>query len=231
MKNVLIIDTETSGLDPQKDVAIEVAAVVYNLPNRCVLESFATLIEHDSNGAESTNHIPATALHNARRSSYAWGSVDKLAAGYVADAVLAHNGDFDRQFVPTTVGVERALLAIPWVDTMTLDWPKQSKPGNSLISLAIEHGLGVVDPHRALSDCMLIARLLTRCAELGHDLEKLLAPGLRPRATFQAMVSFDEKDKAKESGFHWDATTRRWLRKMAVEDASKLGFCVREVEV
>lgn len=226
MNNVLIIDTETSGLDPQKDVAIEVAAVLYNLPYRCVLESFSALIEHDSNGAESVNHIPAMALSYANSARHTWEAVDNMA--HYAGVALAHNGDFDRQFVPATLGCANSLLTIPWIDTMTLDWPMQEKPGQSLIGLALAHGLGVVDPHRSLSDCMLIARLLTRCAELGHDLEALLAQGLRPTALFQALVSFDEKDKAKDAGFHWEASTRRWLRKMAVEDAAKLGFATRE---
>jgi len=125
-------------------------------------------------------------------------------------------------------------LSIPWIDTCgAVDWPMQSKPNTNLISLALDHGLGVVDPHRALSDCMLIARLITRCNDLrhqtGHDVQAILARGLRPRATYEALVPFERKDEAYDAGFHWDRVKRQWLRKMAREDTPLLPFRVREV--
>lgn len=225
MDLVLVIDTETTGLSPATDTCIEVAAVLYSLRFAGIVKVYSTLLAAGvENAAESVNHIPSGALELGATPSNAWKTVDGW--GKQAEAVLAHNADFDRSFVPAEV-----LSSIPWIDTCDgITWPRQSKPGASLISLALDHGLGVVDPHRALNDCLLLARLLTRCAELGHDVGALLAQGLRPRAMFQALVSFDDKDKAKEAGFRWDAPTRRWLRKMAVEDAGKLGFRVQEVQ-
>lgn len=222
METVLILDTETTGLDPAKDHCIEVAVVRYSIEHACVLESYATLLLGDSNEAEATNHIPAASLRLGANPILTWKLVGEI--GAYCDAVLAHNSDFDRAFVPANV-----LSDIPWIDTKELTWPKQSEPGSSLIGLALDHGLAVVDPHRALSDCLLLARLLTRVAEQ-HNIVELLARGLRPRATFQALVSFDDKDKAKEAGFHWEASTKRWLRKMAEEDAGLLPFKTRKVE-
>ena len=224
---VLILDVETTGLDPSKDVAIEVAFVRYSLAHHCVVDAFSTLIRAGGNPAEAVNHIPSGLVGDARipRRQDAWGIVE--AGAQWCQAILAHNGDFDRQFVPEGSG----LLELPWIDTCNgVTWPLETKPGSSLITLALEHGLGVVDPHRALNDCMLLARLLTRCHELGWDVQNILQKGLRPRATFQAMVTFDEKDTAKESGFKWEPKSRRWLRTMAVEDAKALPFRVVEVE-
>lgn len=223
MKLVAILDTETGGIDPKIHGCIEVAVVTYSIEHRCAVECYSALIRGEANEAEAINHIPAGALTWGEPAERVWHSV--VAMTDSCEAILAHNADFDRSFTPAD-----ALTAIPWIDTMTLDWPKQSKPGASLISLALDHGLGVVDPHRALSDCLLLARLLTRVAET-HNLVELLARGLRPTATFQALVSFDEKDLAKAAGFHWEAGSKRWLRKMACADVQDLGFRVKPVEV
>jgi DNA polymerase III subunit epsilon len=225
METVLILDTETTGLTPAEGEVIEIAAVRYSLSDACVIEAHSWLVQAESNPAEPVNHIAPASLKHGVDLAWAWNETDTSADG--CDAVLAHNSDFDRQWVPEEA--ER-LLALPWIDTCgAITWPRESKPGSSLIHLALDHGLAVVDPHRALSDCLLLARLLTRCAELGHELATLLAPGLRPRALFQALVSFDDREKAKSAGFHWDAPTKRWLRKMVIEETGSLGFRVQEV--
>jgi len=225
MKTVTILDTETTGLSPTEDKCIEVAVVHYSLEHASVIKSFAGLIAIEGeNEAERVNHIPTGLLHDSgSQAECAWQAAATVAQG--SEAVLAHNSDFDHAWVPEG----SALLDLPWIDTLALDWPMQSKPGSALITLALEHGLGVVDPHRALSDCILLARMLTRCHELGHDLNALLAPGLRPRSLFQAMVSYDDRELAKMAGFKWEGDRKRWVRKMPAEDAAKLPFRTREL--
>ena len=219
---ILILDCETTGLDPVEDCAIELGLVVYSVRHRTVLRSYSTLLASGrENTAEAINHIPSSALNDGSTPKQAWSVFEHWASK--VDAIVAHRADFDRQFVPM---VDR-----PWICTKYgVKWPLEDKPGQSLIYLALAHGLGVVDPHRALSDCMLIARLLTRCAELGHDPETILARGLRPMAVFQALVTFDDNHQAKSAGFEWEASTKRWLRKMAIEDAAMLEFRTAQVE-
>jgi DNA polymerase-3 subunit epsilon len=230
MDRILILDTETAGLEPEKDRCIEVAVVTYSIAHRAVVDAHSWLLQADSNAAEPINHIPAGLLDpmHAYDPMYVWSQVEERADE--AEAILAHNADFDRHWAPEfkhTISHE----PIPWIDTCgAVDWPKQSKPGASLINLALEHGLAVVDPHRALSDCLLLARLLTRCAELGHDVSTILERGLRPTATFQALVTYDQRQAAKDAGFHWEAPRKQWLRKMAIEDAAKLPFRVANLD-
>ena len=222
MDFVLIVDTETTGVDHHKDRCIEVAAVQYSLAHRCVVQCFSQLINAGPNDAESINHIPSGALEWGDPADQVWQRVERMA--HECDAILAHNASFDRRWVPAHVTGD-----IPWICTYHgIEWPISGDARN-LIAIALAHGLGVVDPHRALSDCMLIARLLHRCAELGHDVAEMLSQGLRPQAHFQALVTFDGKEAAKAKGFQWDAKGRRWVRAMAIEDATreKLGFDVR----
>lgn len=229
MDVVCIADTETSGMAPTDHQVIELGVVSYSIKRATILGCYSELIELEpgrkTNEAEFVNHISTAALDLGRKAATVWARAAAIVAP--CEAILAHNAEFDRQWVP-----EKALVfsVLPWIDTcFGVNWPKQSKEGSSLINLALEHGLGVVDPHRALQDCLLLARLMTRCAELGHDVSKILERGLRPMATYQAMVSYDTNKLAKEAGFKWKPETKQWLRRMAIEDAGKLEF--RTVEV
>jgi DNA polymerase III subunit epsilon len=223
MDLIAILDTETSGLSPADGVCLEVAVVRYSLRLHTLLDAQSWILHGpEVNADEAINHIPPALMGYGTSTADVWARIYELA--FECDAVLAHNADFDRQWIPA------GIYDIPWIDTCHgIDWPRQTKPGSSLISLALEHGLGVIDPHRALSDCLLLARLLSRCFERGGDVDAMLARGLRPTATFQALVSFEEKDRAKEAGFHWEAAEKRWLRKMAVEDAAALPFKTRRI--
>lgn len=224
---ILIFDTETTGLDPAKDAVVELAAVVYDTVLRCVLRQCSTLLDigDRENEAANVNRIPTAALRSAGESpEVAWERISEMAQD--CNCVAAHNADFDQQWVPFA----NFLLELPWACTCEgIDWPMQTRPGGSLVYLALEHGLGVVDPHRALNDCLLIARLFSRVAELGLDVEQLVRAGCEKRVQVQALVSFDDKDKAKDAGFRWEAATKRWLRTMQLRKAQALPFRWKEV--
>ena len=224
MQNVLIVDTETTGLQPDTDRVIEVGAILYSIKHATAIVSYSSLIQAEENPAEAVNRIPAAALSAwGANPDSAWGVVSDLASH--ADAILAHNAEFDRAFVP---GILRD--ALPWICTKSdIAWPKATKPELSLVPLALEHDLGVAVAHRGLADCDLIARLLTRTAELGHDLVALLERGLRPKVTLMACVSYEDREQAKQAGFHWNAGRKQWLRRMVKEDAA-FDFPVRVVE-
>lgn len=224
MRRLLILDTETTGLDPSTDRAVEVAVILYSVEHATVLSAFSTLIEGDGNAAEAINRIPAAALCSAGLLALPWLTVQAM-AGH-ADAIVAHNAEFDRGFVPVELRD-----ALPWVCSKgDIAWPKQTRPEPSLVALALEHDLGVAYAHRAMADCDLIARLFTRSRELGADLPAMLARAMRPKADFVALVSYDDRDKAKAAGFRWEPATKQWRRRMAVEDAAALPFRVRQVE-
>lgn len=223
LEQVLILDTETTGLDPSKDRVIEIGAILYSIKHATAVRSFSSLVHADENPAQAVNRIPVEALRCAPHADVVWREVWALAEQ--ASAIVAHQAEFDRTF---SLPALRDLR--PWVCSMAdLRWPKQTRPAPSLVALALDHDLGVACAHRALTDCELIARLFTRAAELGTDLAALLARGLRPKADFVALVSYDDREKAKAAGFQWEPVTKQWRRRMAIEDAAALPFQTRRV--
>lgn len=218
-----ITDTETTGTDPKKDVVIEVALVLFSVRFAIPISSFSTLISTSKpNEARLINGIPDASLELGMTPQAAWAGVAKFAAK--ADAFIAHNAEFDRSFFPADLAATK-----PWICSYTdLAWPKSAKPGN-LVKTALEHGLGIASAHRAMADCDTLSRLLTRINEMGTDLQSFLARGLRPKGQYQAIVSFADKDLAKDASFSWDTPTKRWLRTMAHEDVAALPFKVELV--
>lgn len=222
MNYVTIADTETTGID-EGSVCIEIGAILFDVRSATAVRSFSSLIRCGHNEAERVNRIPVTALLGAPEASEVWPVVADMIRQ--SSAICCHRAEFDKRFIPPEVVGD-----VPFLCTkFDLTWPREDKPGASLVQLALAHDLGVSHAHRALTDCDLLSRLFTRVTELGADLPALLAKGLRPKATFQACVSFDDRDKAKNASFAWEPTSKRWLRRMAKDDTAALGFPVREV--
>jgi DNA polymerase III subunit epsilon len=221
VRTVAIVDVETAGLDPRSDGIIEVGYVVWS---GVTIRSGSTLIESEGNAAEDANHIPPAALQHAAAVpiGVAIAAVTKVVRP--CDVIAGHFVGFDRRFLEAA-GLQTDR---PWLSTDDMPWPL-SKPGVRLTEVALCHGVGVTSAHRALVDCQLIAALFERMLDRGMDLEAMFAHALRPKAVFQAVVSFEEKDAAKAAGFAWDAKARQWLRAMPPEDAAKLPFEVREM--
>jgi DNA polymerase-3 subunit epsilon len=212
---VLILDTETTGVDPAVDKVIEVAAILYDLNLAMPTRSFASLIYQPKNPAEHVNHIPEAALLAAPHESAVWIHVEALASR--ADVALAHNASFDASFVP------KLHMSLPWVDSMFLDWP-QASTSRKLIDIACAHGVGICQAHRALADCDLIARLLTCVAEKGIKLPEFIARAMRPRRTITALVPYEKKDLAKQHGFRWNAERKLWMKEVFEDDKTVYPF-------
>jgi len=193
VETLLILDTETSGLDPAKDVLLEVGAIRWSITYACVLSAWSTLVQAEKNDAEKVNRIPTAALANASPREVVFGLLKQLAGK--SDAIVAHNAEFDRSFLPE--------LGKPWVCSMEdIPWP-DAKPGgfSSVVALALANDIAVAQAHRALTDCFLLARLFERMVEKGVDVRALIQHGLRPKATFVSLAPFEEKDKVKAHGF------------------------------
>jgi DNA polymerase-3 subunit epsilon len=225
MKRALILDTETNGLDPSVHHAIEVACILYDLERATPIASYASLIRSETNEAEAVNRISVDVLQGAPEASEAWSAVHHYVL--MADVILAHRAEFDRSFTPKHIAELKT-----WVCTKThVEWPL-GKPGDHLVQLALAHGVPVLSAHRALTDCDILARLLTKVGEdglrgTGPTLQTMLARAMRPRVKMISLAPFEEKDIVKAHGFLWDSAVRVWHREMPPEDVAALPFPTR----
>lgn len=222
---LLILDTETTGLDPLRDQCIEVGAVLFDLSHRAVLSQVSFLLPCQSNSAQVINGIDPAVT----RLTQPWRqALDCFIAMLGAcDLVIAHNAAFDRQWFG-----RGALPQIdkPWLCSMEdLRWPaeRQLRANPSVRDLALAYGVPVWAAHRALTDCIYLAQVFERCPEL----DELLRAGLEPRRLYRARLSYDERHKAREAGFRWnEPISGAWSRRLSDREAALLTFPVVPVD-
>jgi DNA polymerase-3 subunit epsilon len=227
LSKLLLIDCETTGVDCTSDALCEIGAILFSVSHKAVIQQLSFLLSVDSNSAESVNRISPELTQGNTSSRYA-GAV-LLDMIEEADALVAHNADFDRPWIdgllqgwgkPTTEEKGK-----PWICTCHgITWP-DLRPGCSLASLSLAHGVPVWAAHRALTDCIYIAQIFERDELLEEHLEE----GLLPRQLVAACVSFDQKDLAKEAGFRWVAERRQWQRTCNQKQIDSFPFSVKPV--
>lgn len=204
----LLVDVETSGLDPQRDHLIEVGASLFDPGLGAVIQVESRLVRTGSNGAASLNRIPAELLvRYGWLGDYVYSWFGQLASG--CSHALAHNAAFDRQWLPD--------IAARWVCTCDeADWPRAEREGAGLTAIALAYDVGVVRAHRAIEDVLTLAAVLTRVHEIEGGLDAWLARATEARVTLCADVPKDDNDVAKEAGFRWDRDASEWRKAVRV---------------
>lgn len=215
---LLILDTETTGLDPAADSLCEIAGVLFSVEHRAVIQQVSFLLPIDANPAQHVNGISPELT--------TWLPINALPLfldlASHADALLAHNAEFDRQWLDPLL--TPALRTLPWICTCEgIRWPGL-RLNPSLIELALAYGVPVWAAHRALTDCTYLAHVLAR----DPDLEDHLLQGLEPRRLVVAQVSYGEREWAKAAGFRWNPAAKQWSRRCSQSEILGLPFPVRE---
>jgi len=223
--NILILDTETTGLDSENDDCLEVGSILFNVKSRSVLAQQSFLLPVESNNAEQINNIPAEITRLPQPLFEAIRYFDSLVQ--VSDVIVAHNAEFDKKWF----GLNKLpQIQKQWICSMDdIVWPvdRNLKTRPSVRDLALAYGVPVWNAHRALTDCIYLAEVFSRCS----DLEHLLIRALEPKVLIRAEISYDKRHLAKNAGFRWnDAIKGAWSRKMSRRDIEKLEFPVHEVD-
>ena len=222
---LLILDTETTALSPDEGQCIEVGAILFHVAQRAVLAQVSFLLPAASNPAAHVNGIAAAITQLPQPWQAGLQCFEAMLEA--ADALLAHNAAFDRQWfghgpLPS--------ITKPWICSMEdIRWPPERhlRSSPSVRDLALAYGVPVWAAHRALTDCIYLAQVLERCS----DLDQLLAAALEPRRLFRACLSYSERQQAKEAGFRWNDPVRgAWSRRLSEREAAALPFTVQPLE-
>lgn len=179
MKNrVTIVDLETTGLNREKDSIIEVAAVLFDVTHAEIIASSSFLIHGESNPAENINGISPDLLSTTPpvySLQSAFGMLELYARH--SDAFVAHRATFDRTFLKVNK-LNDGVINLPFICTkFGCEWPR-GQWADHLTGLALSHGVTVTGAHRALDDCLLLARVMQRVEEMTESLSRILYSGL-----------------------------------------------------
>jgi DNA polymerase-3 subunit epsilon len=224
-ERLLILDTETTALSPAEGQVIELGAVLFHVPSRAVLSQVSFLLPATANAAEAINGIPAAVSRLPQPWQAGLACFEALVAD--ADALLAHNAAFDRQWFGHGA---LPFLGKPWICSMEdIRWPAERnlRATPSVRDLALAYGVPVWAAHRALTDCIYLAQVFARCPEL----EALLQAAQEPRHLYRACVSYAERHRAREAGFRWnDPVPGAWSRRLSQRELEALPFAVQPLD-
>jgi DNA polymerase-3 subunit epsilon len=216
-KRVLILDTETTGLDWRAENIIELAmlSVAVDLQTGQPVGVVEVYEDFEDPGrpipAEivkltgiTTQDVKGQKLNEAK-------IIDMVQR---ADLIVAHNASFDRPFVENRLEVfEHKAWACSFAG---INWKAQGLGSAKLEFLCSELGW-FYDAHRAQVDCHALLRVLSAPLKSQPDdipstgLQQLFKSAEQARTVVKAFGSpFETKDKLKARGYRWDAEAKVW---------------------
>jgi DNA polymerase-3 subunit epsilon len=214
----LILDVETTGLDPTRDEIIELAMLKFDYGSDGVI---CRVLDQFSRLREPTIALPIeiTKLTGITPEMVAGKTITQEEVEHFSSSaavVIAHNAGFDRRFV------ERAFPVFntkPWACSMSqVDWEQEGFDGTKLGYLLGGCGL-FHDGHRADEDCRALLEILSRPLPSTGEvaLKRLLDTARKPTMRVWAEnAPFDFKDILKARGYRWndgsDARPRSWWK-------------------
>lgn len=203
-RRAVVLDVETTGLDPASNEIIELAMVpFYYSANDSLLgigEPYNALRE-----PSVPISVEVTKLTGIDQSMVAGRTINPtdVAAFAGSSLIIAHNATFDRSFMERFCPT---LVANPWACSMAeIDWKEAGFESSKLAYLALSSGF-FYDRHRAIHDCHAAIELLVRPLPTGRTaLQELLASARRNGVRCWADNSpFEAKDILKTRGYRWN---------------------------
>jgi len=153
----------------------------------------------------------------------------------MAHAICTHNGNvFDRFFYEAWCNrfgyTEYRDQGKVWIDTkVDVPFPDPKWHNIKLKYLAAEHGILHRHAHGALPDAEVMLEILDK-----YNLNTVLSSASSPTVIVQALVSFADKDKAKDQGYYWRPTERQWVKAIKAskvqDEMATVGFPIKIIQ-
>lgn len=208
---IAVVDAETTGLDPVRDVPIELAVVIVRIDGEGQLTDIAaplTMLEQPSQpiplAVELLTGIGDTVVAGKRFD-------ESLVRSWLTgvDVIVSHNAVFDRAFL-----VRRfPWLTLPWACTIRdIDWRVFGLEGRALGHLLNSAGHFLAHGHRAGGDSWALACLLARTADDGRTIAAHLVEAARTpsRRLYAQEAPFSTREALKAAGYRWHPRRRVW---------------------
>jgi DNA polymerase-3 subunit epsilon len=214
---VVVLDTETTGLDQSKDQIIELALLRVDIDNATGLPVGDVLVYdglEDPGRSIPKEVVAITGITDADVRGQRLDEPRIAELLHDVDLVIAHNAGFDRPFAEARI---KQFAALPWACSFAdIDWKGQGRGSAKLESLAQALGL-FYDAHRAEMDCHALLAVLTAPlpVEAHTGLAHVIAAARQPSYRLSATnAPFEAKDKLKARGYRWNADQRVWQTRL-----------------
>jgi len=163
----VVVDTETSGLDPQRDALLAVGAVAVDADGIRVADSFEVVLQHEAAGDAENVAIHGIGWGAQRAGTPLADAMPAFAAYVGAAPCVGFHASFDRTVLARAFAAAGAGAAPSrWLDVAELAaalHPDQHKRGErSLDDWLARYGIETASRHTAAGDALVTAELLLR---------------------------------------------------------------------
>ena len=211
-----VVDVETTGLDPDIEVIIELAIrrIRFDGQGRILSIDRAWSWLEDPGRPLSAKVTQLTGLTDAGLAGQELDDATVVRLLRSSHLIIAHNAAFDRKFV------ERRLpgaAGLPWACSyQEVDWAAAGFDGAKLGPLLHEIGL-FFGAHRASNDVDAVVALLEHLLPDGRTvlaelIERSSVPSMRVEAVG---ADFSVKDDLRKRGYRWDPASKTWSKEVA----------------
>ena len=211
---VLGVDFETTGLIETEEVVTEIGAVLWDWEAQKPVLLMSELLKLPEGKKITPEVVQLTGITNELTAEFGieptegFKRLNKM--GEKADYVMAHNAQFDKKFYNASmkrIEMSADLDKKIWLDTVSdVDYPKDMST-RKLTHLASEHGFLNPFAHRAVFDVLTMLSVVKN-----YSIDDIVKYACEEKYELRAAVSFDDKQKAKDKGFHWAPADKLWLK-------------------
>ena len=220
----VVVDTETTGTNPDKDAIIELGMVLFEFDpaTGTVYKVLGSLDQLEDPGFP----IPpdSTAVHGITDEMVTGKRIDETSVERFLEGVslvVAHNSKFDRVFLEKRLPIFESL---PWGCSFAqVDWNGEGIASAKLDYIAYQFGF-FYEAHRAEVDCFALLEILQqKLPKSGELVLKSILTGLVQKSyTVYATGSpFETKDILKARAYRWNGDKKCWHTTVTGGDAIK----------
>ena len=179
----LCLDCESTGLDPENDRMIEVAAVIFTFDN--IIDTFETLINPERpipRESQEIHNISEQMVHNKPKFAEILPSLLKFIDNHI---IVGHGIGFDISLIANEVRRTNKCCSIEnstFIDTLRLARLYGDSPLNSLDKLRQHFNLQYEGAHRAMNDVIVNIEVFKKLSTSFKTTEQLLQRLTRPIA-------------------------------------------------
>jgi len=229
---VVGFDLETTGINTETDKITEIGAVLWDTDLKAPVSFFSSLIRIDESVTEQITKL--TGIHQWMLDKYGENIASTLMdfKNFMLQGkcLIAHNGKgFD--FPLLKKEFERHDVDFPEMDVIDtcVDVPyPESIATRKLVHLAAEHGFVNPFPHRAVTDVLTMMNVMSH-----YDFDSVLELSKQKDIELRALVSFNNKDLAKNLNYRFSSETKHWTKRVKEsqigaeeEKAKSAGFSI-----
>ena len=150
---LVVLDTETTGLDPKKCELIEIAAI--RIQKNTIVDSFETLVNPGVDIPQEITELTGISSEDLVGAPSPKDAVEMLAGFGKSSALIAHNASFDQSFIMPHA--KAGTLTGEWIDSFALAQIALPRlKTHRLADLARAFGC-YIPAHRAMDDVLALA--------------------------------------------------------------------------